>query len=147
MDSVEMQQAFDIRKRDIPEIVEILYPILKYRLIAREINYHLKHKQLAKAVRDEHGNICALCFAFRGNGEWSLSYYWVHPTLRGRVYSLMWYAYVFAFFGNEPVYMYTKEPFPYRYSIEPTPKRNVYQWTGFGDRIDNLKEKLSKWAN
>lgn len=142
-----MLKLTTIKEHHLDSVVSILYPIVKYANLKRSLRLHMRKGVARIGINDITGEIEAIgCFVISAQKRCSLSHYWIHPKLRGKIESLLFYAHIFGLIpkGYE-VLMHSKDITTFERYVEKTIHKDVYRWVGLRD-YEELAHKAQLWA-
>lgn len=142
-----MLKITNLKEHHIDDVVAILYPIVRYADLKKSLKLHMKKGVARIGIDDATGAICAIgCFVISAQNRCSLSHYWVHPKLRGKVDSLLFYAHIFGLIPKGyDVLIHSKEIATFERYVEKTIHKDVYRFKGLRD-IHALQEKVASWV-
>lgn len=142
-----MLKVTNLKEHHIDAVVDILYPIVKYANLKRMLRLHVRRGVARIGIDDITGEIQAIgCFVISAQKRCSLSHYWIHPSLRGKFESFLFYTHVFSLIpkGYE-ILLHSKELHTFERYVEKTVHKDVYRWIGLRDRQE-LIDKAASWA-
>lgn len=142
-----MLKITNLKEEHLQSVVDILFPLVKYASLKRSLRLHMKKGVARIGINADTGAIEAIgCFVLSAQKRCSLSHYWVHPRLRGKVDSLLFYAHIFALIPKGyPVWIHSLDISTFERYVKKTVHKDVYEWVGLRD-YEELSIKAGSWA-